>query len=55
MTTLSQSRFIDAVLDSDCPLIMEVKRRSADGEDLMLGRTPTELVELFERDRKSVV
>ncbi|PPF66087.1 indole-3-glycerol phosphate synthase [Rathayibacter tritici] len=49
VTSPSQSRFIDAVLDSDCPLIMEVKRRSADGEDLMLGRTPTELVELFER------
>lgn len=48
MTGSAGSRFIEAVRASDRPLIMEVKRRDAAGRDLMLGRSPEELVALFE-------
>ncbi|MGA4837476.1 indole-3-glycerol-phosphate synthase [Streptomyces sp. G45] len=40
--------FIDALLGSGRPVIMEVKPRSADGEDLLRGRSPTEIADRYE-------
>ncbi|KGJ81744.1 indole-3-glycerol phosphate synthase [Cryobacterium roopkundense] len=48
MVGSAHSPFIAAVLRSETPLIMEVKRRSATGADLTGGRSPSELVRLFE-------
>lgn len=42
------SEFIDALLDSAHPVIMELKPRSAGGADLFRGRTPAELVARYE-------
>ncbi|MEU2563287.1 indole-3-glycerol-phosphate synthase [Streptomyces longispororuber] len=40
--------FIDTLLGSHRPVIMELKPRSAEGEDLFRGRSPTEIVALYE-------
>ena len=42
------SGFIDALHFADVPVIMELKRRSAEGEDLFGGRSVAELVALYE-------
>lgn len=42
------SRFIEALLAADRPVIMELKPRSASGEDLFQGRSPAELVACYE-------
>ncbi|WP_035775558.1 indole-3-glycerol-phosphate synthase [Arthrobacter sp. H5] len=40
-------RFIESLLGARVPLIMEVKRQSADGVDLLAGRTAAEAVALY--------
>ncbi len=40
--------FIDALLDARLPVVMELKPRGAGGEDLFQGRTPGQLVALYE-------
>lgn len=40
--------FIDALLNAERPMIMELKPRSAGGVDLFRGRTPADLVTLYE-------
>ncbi|GAA3725218.1 beta/alpha barrel domain-containing protein [Salinactinospora qingdaonensis] len=42
------SRFIDSLLSADRPLIMEVKRRDAHGNDLFEGRSVADVVADFE-------
>src|SRR5688500_15191766 len=42
------SPFIDALLGARIPVIMELKQRSADGEDLFQGRSTRELVAGYE-------
>lgn len=42
------SAFIDALVRARRPVIMELKPRAASGEDLFQGRSPGELVELYE-------
>lgn len=42
------SSFVDALLGARRPVIMELKPRSADGEDLFRGRSPAEIVARFE-------
>ncbi|QDY75224.1 indole-3-glycerol-phosphate synthase [Streptomyces qinzhouensis] len=42
------SVFIDALLGADRPVIMELKPRSAQGEDLFRGRSPAEIVARYE-------
>ncbi|MFE4370771.1 indole-3-glycerol-phosphate synthase [Streptomyces sp. NPDC056835] len=42
------SRFLEALLAADRPLVMEVKRRDAHGYDLLGGRTPAAIVESYE-------
>lgn len=42
------SRFVDALVGAERPLIMELKPRSANGVDLFQGRSPAELVALYE-------
>ena len=42
------SPFIDALLGADRPVIMELKARTASGEDLFGGRSPAELVAQYE-------
>lgn len=41
------SRFADALRASSTPVIMEVKRRSAGGEDLFAGRSVEEIVDAY--------
>lgn len=41
--------FIDALLTAPTPVIMEVKRRSACGHDLLSGRSVADVVEGYER------
>jgi indole-3-glycerol phosphate synthase len=43
------SVFIDALRTASTPVIMEVKRRSADGEDLLGGRSVREIVDAYHR------
>ncbi|QHF25653.1 indole-3-glycerol-phosphate synthase [Rathayibacter sp. VKM Ac-2804] len=45
---MSAAPFVDAVLASEVRLIMEIKRRSAAGDDLTAGRSAAELVRLYE-------
>lgn len=40
--------FVDALLGARRPVIMELKPRSADGEDLFRGRSPAEIVARYE-------
>ncbi|MFD4245019.1 indole-3-glycerol-phosphate synthase [Streptomyces sp. NPDC058525] len=40
--------FMDALLGADLPVIMELKPRSADGEDLFRDRSPAEIVARYE-------
>ncbi|PRH79212.1 indole-3-glycerol phosphate synthase [Streptomyces solincola] len=40
--------FIEALLAAERPLVMEVKRRDADGLDLIAGRTPADIVAAYE-------
>ncbi|MGP3691432.1 indole-3-glycerol-phosphate synthase [Streptomyces sp. IBSNAI002] len=40
--------FIDALLGADRPVVMELKPRSADGEDLFRDRSPAEIVARYE-------
>lgn len=42
------SGFVDALHFADVPVIMELKRRSAEGEDLFGGRSAAEIVALYE-------
>ncbi|MFD9905939.1 indole-3-glycerol-phosphate synthase [Streptomyces sp. NPDC059063] len=42
------SSFIDALTGSPRPVIMELKPRSADGEDLFRGRSPAQIVARYE-------
>ncbi|MER5889413.1 indole-3-glycerol-phosphate synthase [Streptomyces sp. NPDC001941] len=42
------SRFIEALLGAERPLVMEVKRRDAHGMDLISGRTPADIVTSYE-------
>jgi indole-3-glycerol phosphate synthase len=42
------SGFVDALHFAGVPLIAELKRRSADGEDLFDGRSPADIVALYE-------
>ncbi|RST15760.1 indole-3-glycerol-phosphate synthase [Streptomyces sp. WAC05374] len=42
------SRFIEALLTAERPLIMEIKRRDAHGIDLIAGRTPADIVAAYE-------
>ncbi|MFB7849042.1 indole-3-glycerol-phosphate synthase [Streptomyces sp. NPDC056053] len=42
------SRFVEALLTAERPLIMEVKRRDAHGIDLIAGRTPADIVAAYE-------
>lgn len=42
------SAFIDALLGAERPVIAELKPRSARGDDLFRGRTPAELVAMYE-------
>lgn len=42
------SGFVDALHLADVPVIMELKRRSAEGEDLFHGRSAAEIVALYE-------
>lgn len=42
------SAFIDALLGAERPVIAELKPRSANGDDLFRGRTPAELVAMYE-------
>lgn len=42
------SSFIDALVRARRPVIMELKPRSSSGEDLFQGRSPAELVSLYE-------
>ncbi|MBI9115258.1 hypothetical protein [Sanguibacter suaedae] len=48
MSPGTPSTFVEAVLAAAVPLVMEVKRRSADGTDLMGGRSATDLVRAYE-------
>lgn len=41
------SRFLTAVLNARRPVIMELKRRSADGEELFRGRTSAQIVAAY--------
>ena len=41
------SSFVDALLSARRPVIMELKPRSADGEDLFRGRSPAEIVDRY--------
>jgi indole-3-glycerol phosphate synthase len=41
--------FIDALRTASPPVIMEVKRRSAEGDDLLRGRSVREVVEAYHR------
>jgi indole-3-glycerol phosphate synthase len=41
------AQFIDCLLEAPTPVIMEIKRRSASGADLMRGRSVAELVEQY--------
>ncbi|MGW0737489.1 indole-3-glycerol-phosphate synthase [Streptomyces sp. NPDC002851] len=41
-------RFIEALLAAERPLVMEVKRASADGTDLFAGRSPADIVAGYE-------
>jgi indole-3-glycerol phosphate synthase len=43
------SHFVDALLSSPTPVIMELKRRGPGGEDLFAGRTAREIVAGYER------
>ena len=43
------SAFIEALRDASTPVIMEVKRRSADGEDLLADRPVHEIVGAYHR------
>lgn len=43
------SHFVDTLLSAPAPVIMEVKRRSADGEDLFAGRSVPEIVDGYLR------
>ncbi|GGT58271.1 indole-3-glycerol-phosphate synthase [Streptomyces kurssanovii] len=45
---MTSSRFIEALLGAERPLVMEVKRRDAHGIDLMSGRTPADIVAGYE-------
>ncbi|WP_344922051.1 indole-3-glycerol-phosphate synthase [Streptosporangium oxazolinicum] len=42
------SSFVDALTGARRPVIMELKPRSADGEDLFRGRSPAEIVARYE-------
>ncbi|WNF28380.1 indole-3-glycerol-phosphate synthase [Streptomyces sp. C11-1] len=42
------SAFPDALMGADRPVIMELKPRSANGEDLFRGRSPAEIVARYE-------
>ncbi|MGW5017768.1 beta/alpha barrel domain-containing protein [Streptomyces cacaoi] len=42
------SRFIEALLTAERPLITEVKRRDAHGLELLAGRTPADIVAAYE-------
>lgn len=42
------SSFVDALLGARRPVVMELKPRSADGEDLFRGRSPAEVVARYE-------
>lgn len=41
------SRFISAVLEARLPVVAEIKRRTADGTDLLLSRTPREMADSY--------
>jgi indole-3-glycerol phosphate synthase len=41
------AQFIDCLLEAPMPVIMEIKRRSANGADLIRGRSVAELVEQY--------
>jgi indole-3-glycerol phosphate synthase len=43
------SAFIDALRPASTPVIMEVKRRGADGQDLLAGRPLREVVDAYHR------
>ena len=42
------SRFIDALVSADRPVVMEVKRRASDGSELLDGRTVAQTVAAYE-------
>ncbi|WKX69269.1 indole-3-glycerol-phosphate synthase [Streptomyces sp. XD-27] len=48
MTSTTGTSFATALLTARTPVVMELKRRSAQGADLFRGRTPAELAALYE-------